>query len=110
MGGLDVDDADRLFTLLDENRDGELGLDEFLSGCLRLKGLARSIDVFGLIHQTRQLCRRVEQIDQVLHEGTGARSNGSAWLMPPLPGKPHKTTSFSSRELCPRKAPPDAAR
>merc|ERR1719291_851011 len=81
--GLDVDDAERLFVLLDENRDGELGLDEFLSGCLRLKGLARSIDVFSLIHQTRQLCRRIESIDQVLHDSTGVRNNTSAWLMPP---------------------------
>jgi len=83
--GLDVHDTERLFELLDENRDGELDVDEFLAGCLRLKGMARSIDVYSLIHQSRQVCRRLEDIDNVLHDMQGGqRQHVSTWLMPPL--------------------------
>merc|ERR1739838_645397 len=81
-----VNDADRLFVLLDENRVGEIELDQFLAGCLRLKGSARSIDVCSLIHQSRQLCKRLEEIDALLHDFMGIRNKGSAWLMPPLNG------------------------
>jgi len=89
--GLDVDDADRLFLLLDENKSGEIELDHFLAGCLRLKGSARSIDVCSLIHQSRQLCKRIEEIDSLLHNFMGVRNNGSAWLMPPLTTNGYKS-------------------
>jgi len=82
--GLDVNDTQRLFELLDANRDGELELDEFLEGCLRLKGMARSIDVYSLIHQQRQLCKRLDEIDDSLHERVGTRKHKSSWLMTPL--------------------------
>ncbi|CAK0802514.1 unnamed protein product, partial [Prorocentrum cordatum] len=106
--GLDVDDAERLFVLLDENRDGEIELDQFLSGCLRLKGSARSIDVCSLIHQSRQLCKRIEEIDVLLHDFMGIQNNGSAWLMPPLKHSPKSGFSVQ-KELTPDKTPPDAA-
>mmetsp|Transcript_87508 Transcript_87508/g.237224 ORF Transcript_87508/g.237224 Transcript_87508/m.237224 type:complete len:153 (+) Transcript_87508:25-483(+) len=74
--GLDVHDTEWLFELLDEGRDGELELEAFLNGCLRLKGVARSIDVFTLLHQSRQLARRVDDIDKTLHDKMG---DGSEW-------------------------------
>jgi len=82
--GLDVHDTERLFELLDENRDGELDVDEFLAGCLRLKGMARSIDVYSLIHQSRQVCRRLDDMDRALNEHMGIRTAAAPWLMPPL--------------------------
>jgi hypothetical protein len=95
--GLDVHDTERLFELLDENRDGELEVDEFLAGCLRLKGMARSIDVYSLIHQTRQLCKRIDEIDKVLHGKAGLRRAQTAWLMAPLSSSPGQK-SFSTQE------------
>jgi len=82
--GLDVNDTQRLFELIDENRDGQLELDEFLEGCLRLKGMARSVDVYSLIHQQRQLCKKLDEIDDSLHEHIGIRKHKSSWLMTPL--------------------------
>jgi hypothetical protein len=100
--GLDVHDTERLFELLDENRDGELEVDEFLAGCLRLKGMARSIDVYSLIHQSRQVCRRLEEIDKVLHEHMGIRANGTSWLMPPLVSHRNNKNSMRSIQQEPR--------
>merc|ERR550525_2310920 len=61
---LDVQDAQRLFSLLDEDGSGDLSLDEFLAGCLRLKGWARSIDVYTLMHDMRKLNQRFVDFDK----------------------------------------------
>jgi len=42
---LDISDAYMLFTLLDEDESGGIDIEEFVEGCLRLKGAARSIDL-----------------------------------------------------------------
>merc|ERR1719343_355439 len=51
--GLDPHDSYRLFEVLDDDGSGEVVLDEFIDGCLRLKGHARSIDLYGLIHNVK---------------------------------------------------------
>ena len=43
--GLDIWDAWSFFKLLDLDAGGEVEIDEFLMGCLRLRGAARAIDV-----------------------------------------------------------------
>ncbi|CAK0824817.1 unnamed protein product [Prorocentrum cordatum] len=100
--GLDVHDTERLFELLDENRDGELDVDEFLAGCLRLKGMARSIDVYSLIHQSRQVCRRLDDMDRALNEHMGIRTAAAPWLMPPLLSHRNDKSVLSIRQDDPR--------
>lgn len=56
---LDVKDASGLFDLLDVDGNGIVDVDEFVSGLMRLKGPARSIDVATLLHQSRRLYVRV---------------------------------------------------
>lgn len=56
---LDVSQAHMLFNLLDADRSGEVSLDEFLDGCLRLKGPARNIDMNVLINAHRRLSDQV---------------------------------------------------
>lgn len=51
---LDVDEAENLFTLLDVDRNGNLSYDEFMTGCLRLRGSAKSIDVATLMYEGRR--------------------------------------------------------
>jgi len=58
--GLDSDDLGRLFSLLDDRDCGELSVDAFLNGCLRLKGQARSIDVHYLIMQVKRSGEHME--------------------------------------------------
>jgi len=60
--GLDSADTERLFNLLDCDEDGDVGVDEFLDGCLRLKGLARSIDVQHLLMEFKKFNKMLNQI------------------------------------------------
>mmetsp|Transcript_7776 Transcript_7776/g.17388 ORF Transcript_7776/g.17388 Transcript_7776/m.17388 type:complete len:144 (-) Transcript_7776:391-822(-) len=53
--GLELDDTARLFSLIDDDGSGDVSIDEFLDGCLRLKGQAKSIDMHSMIHQMRKL-------------------------------------------------------
>jgi len=51
---LDAGDADYLYDLLDDG-DGNLTVGELIAGVARLKGAARSIDLFGLMHLVANL-------------------------------------------------------
>eukprot|EP00411_Alexandrium_monilatum_P108318 CAMPEP_0175792938 /NCGR_PEP_ID=MMETSP0097-20121207/83214_1 /TAXON_ID=311494 /ORGANISM="Alexandrium monilatum, Strain CCMP3105" /LENGTH=406 /DNA_ID=CAMNT_0017104121 /DNA_START=1 /DNA_END=1221 /DNA_ORIENTATION=+ len=42
---LDISDANTLFDLLDVDKSGEIDIEEFLSGCQRLKGESRALDL-----------------------------------------------------------------
>jgi Ca2+-binding EF-hand superfamily protein len=53
--GLDVNVARALFQLLDADDSNAVNIEEFVHGCSRLKGYARSIDVNMLLYQTEKL-------------------------------------------------------
>jgi len=48
--GVDTDEIEKLFILMDKDFSGTLTLEEFMSGCLRLKGQAKNLDL-ELMHQ-----------------------------------------------------------
>ncbi|CAK0898657.1 unnamed protein product [Prorocentrum cordatum] len=54
---LDIRQAHVLFKLLDCNDNGEVGIEEFLDGCLRLKGHARSLDLNLVVYQLETLLK-----------------------------------------------------
>merc|ERR1719221_138818 len=58
---LDVSQAHLVFELLDVDNSDEVTVDEFLEGCMRLKGHARSVDVNLLILQQKKFMRRMEK-------------------------------------------------
>lgn len=79
---LDMQQAEVLFELLDTSGDGQISCDEFLRGCLRLRGHAKALDLLvlsrevnqlidGVVAVTRQnaasLMRNREMINQVMH-------------------------------------------
>jgi len=53
--GLDVSQIRTLFKLLDADRTGEVDLEEFVSGCLRLRGGAKNLDLAILTYQVEFL-------------------------------------------------------
>lgn len=48
--GVDTDELEKLFVLMDRDFSGTISLEEFMFGCLRLKGHAKSLDL-ELMHQ-----------------------------------------------------------
>jgi len=65
---LDVDvlDAEAIFWLMDTDLSGTVDLEEFISGCLRLKGTARAIDNAMLIWEVRSLRKRMGTVQDFL--------------------------------------------
>jgi len=58
---LDVSEAHVLFELLDQDGSDQVDIDEFVGGCMRLKGTARSIDVNMLIRRNAQVLDSMHQ-------------------------------------------------
>eukprot|EP00746_Dinoflagellata_sp_MGD_P140375 gnl/MRDRNA2_/MRDRNA2_73634_c0_seq2.p1 gnl/MRDRNA2_/MRDRNA2_73634_c0~~gnl/MRDRNA2_/MRDRNA2_73634_c0_seq2.p1 ORF type:complete len:338 (+),score=70.41 gnl/MRDRNA2_/MRDRNA2_73634_c0_seq2:218-1231(+) len=53
--------AKSLFKLLDTDGDGSVNRDEFVLGCTRLKGGARSVDVATLMYENKKLVRKLSE-------------------------------------------------
>merc|ERR1712113_748042 len=67
--GVDVDQFDKLFNLLDTDASGSIDLDEFTFGCLRLKGEAKCLDIEDLRHKIFTIIPTVhERIDNLGNE------------------------------------------
>jgi len=58
--GLEVADARVLYCLLDADRSGVLDIEEFIVGCLKLRGEARNLDVAMIQLQSDWLVENVE--------------------------------------------------
>merc|ERR1711988_1361583 len=39
-----------MFTIMDQNSDGHVDIEEFIDGCMKLKGNAKSIDMMSLMY------------------------------------------------------------
>lgn len=72
--GIDPQDTERLFHLIDDDGSGEISVDEFLDGCLRLKGSARSIDVHALMYECKRLQTRQDEMLRLLGVDPHAKS------------------------------------
>ncbi|CAE7705384.1 CACNA1C [Symbiodinium sp. CCMP2592] len=81
--GFDEVNAHQIFHLLDDDESGEVSIQEFLDGCAKLKGQARSIDVHAIMHQCRALHRDISfvgsQLGVDLHQAAHA-SRQSHWF------------------------------
>mmetsp|Transcript_42643 Transcript_42643/g.112909 ORF Transcript_42643/g.112909 Transcript_42643/m.112909 type:complete len:158 (+) Transcript_42643:67-540(+) len=72
---VDVTEAKCLFDLLDSDGSGSIEFNEFLSGCLRLQGPAKSMDmVVGLHHLNRTL----DRVAQVVGVGCSHHADGDS--------------------------------
>eukprot|EP00747_Dinoflagellata_sp_TGD_P112159 gnl/TRDRNA2_/TRDRNA2_171393_c0_seq2.p1 gnl/TRDRNA2_/TRDRNA2_171393_c0~~gnl/TRDRNA2_/TRDRNA2_171393_c0_seq2.p1 ORF type:complete len:209 (+),score=36.01 gnl/TRDRNA2_/TRDRNA2_171393_c0_seq2:30-656(+) len=57
--GIDATQASGLFRLIDLDGSGVVGCEEFVIGCMRLKGGAKTVDVATLMYQNRQMVSRL---------------------------------------------------
>mmetsp|Transcript_68482 Transcript_68482/g.125782 ORF Transcript_68482/g.125782 Transcript_68482/m.125782 type:complete len:228 (+) Transcript_68482:54-737(+) len=78
---LDTSDAWTLFKLLDTDEGNAIDVDEFIMGCLRLKGNAKSIDIAKMSCENKFMMKKMgtfmkfvelelESLTEVLHEIT----------------------------------------
>eukprot|EP00929_Paragymnodinium_shiwhaense_P083788 TRINITY_DN44758_c0_g1_i1.p1 TRINITY_DN44758_c0_g1~~TRINITY_DN44758_c0_g1_i1.p1 ORF type:complete len:661 (+),score=102.15 TRINITY_DN44758_c0_g1_i1:238-2220(+) len=70
--GLSSDDLHLVFRLIDIDGSGEVNIDEFFDGCLKLKGEARSIDVHAIWKEVVRLHRTVDDLYQTTFLGQKA--------------------------------------
>jgi len=61
-----VDDPQEIFMLLDTESDGELATEEFLQGCMRMRGPAKSKDLLEVQIQSDLLARKLTLLDEKL--------------------------------------------
>mmetsp|Transcript_83262 Transcript_83262/g.129952 ORF Transcript_83262/g.129952 Transcript_83262/m.129952 type:complete len:151 (+) Transcript_83262:493-945(+) len=56
---VDISEAKRLFQLLDTDGSGTLEADEFLGGCMRLRGNARAMDLELMAYEHRRFQKKI---------------------------------------------------
>merc|ERR1719482_528800 len=55
---IDIAEACGLFRLLDVDGNGDITAEEFISGCLRLKGSSKNVDMATLLYENKRICKR----------------------------------------------------
>jgi len=63
--GLDIDEAKTLFGLLDHDQNGSIDVEEFVSGCMRLKGDAKSLDIGKLQLEMEWVISCLEHVSMI---------------------------------------------
>lgn len=65
---IDTSDAATVFTLMDTDGSGDLTVDEFVEGTMKLKGSARSIDIFSMMFDHARLAAQVNKLSSMTEE------------------------------------------
>jgi len=63
-----TDDIEMLFRLLDGDGSGQVSIEEFCDGCLRLKGEAKSFDIHCMLYQNERLLHKLTDFMAVTNE------------------------------------------
>merc|ERR1719161_1462196 len=63
---LPVQDAKELYNILDADGSGSLSIDEFIGGCLRLKGHAKSKDLLAVQMSVECLAEKIDEAERNL--------------------------------------------
>lgn len=65
---LDITDVQTLFVLLDRDQTGLVDIEEFMLGCMRLKGSAKSLDIAKLQYETEFVIHQVTTLSDLVTE------------------------------------------
>jgi len=74
---VDMSEARGIFSLLDIDKSGQIESEEFLSGCMRLRGPAKALDLTVLMHEVKFMANAVDKVVAILNardQGHGQRS------------------------------------
>merc|ERR1712066_548814 len=72
---LDIKQVKQLFNLIDLDSSGHINKEEFVFGCLNLKGNAKNLDVAILQYETRSLKRLIIQLGEHIDVYFGGASS-----------------------------------
>eukprot|EP00927_Polykrikos_kofoidii_P034092 TRINITY_DN28923_c0_g1_i1.p1 TRINITY_DN28923_c0_g1~~TRINITY_DN28923_c0_g1_i1.p1 ORF type:complete len:635 (-),score=96.36 TRINITY_DN28923_c0_g1_i1:71-1909(-) len=73
---LHEEEATSLFRLLDTDDSGTIDEEEFVSGCLRLHGQAKAIDMAAFMHDYRQWCKLINEDLTTIKTGIAEQNFG----------------------------------
>jgi len=65
---IDYTNADLLFSMLDENCDGIIDRVEFVEGCMRMHGEAKSTEAMALLLENKELAHKFDHLANVMSE------------------------------------------
>jgi len=82
FASMDIDSGDAwtLFSLLDSNDTDEIELEEFIIGCLRLKGSAKSVDMLRLGYESKHMSKLLRDMGKRLQSCEKLIHRMSIWL------------------------------
>jgi hypothetical protein len=103
---LDIKQVSTLFNLMDLDKSGTLDPEEFVFGCLNLKGNAKNLDMAILLYETRWLRNLLiqlgEHVDDIFASGNSSSpiaGSGSSMMRQTSPQRPsllHRNGTHSS--------------
>merc|ERR1712151_941593 len=71
MGGIEPSDLWLLFKLLDVDGSGTIDPEEMVTGCTRLKGIAKAFDVAVIRHEQKRIRTRFDNFSKFMKEAMG---------------------------------------
>lgn len=63
---IDIAEAGDLFQVLDVHEEGEIQIDDFVSGCIRLLGSAKSIDLLTVLKLQKSSSKELEELTKMI--------------------------------------------
>jgi len=66
--GIHPTEVHGLFKLLDDDDSGSVTIEEFLSGCIRLKGTAKAIDMITLLFETNKISKKIGKLTRMFQD------------------------------------------
>lgn len=63
---LDMSSGHRVFQLIDDSGDGELGIAEFVQGCIDLRGGAKKVDISFLEKGNQKMMARLKKVEELV--------------------------------------------
>eukprot|EP00927_Polykrikos_kofoidii_P081890 TRINITY_DN7986_c0_g1_i1.p1 TRINITY_DN7986_c0_g1~~TRINITY_DN7986_c0_g1_i1.p1 ORF type:complete len:787 (-),score=140.13 TRINITY_DN7986_c0_g1_i1:187-2547(-) len=66
--GLHVNEAWSLFKLIDKDREHAINIEDFVEGCLRMRGNAKSLEVNEMMYQNRWMMDKMADVLDVIEE------------------------------------------
>jgi len=64
--GIKASEAEGLFDLLDDDNSGQVDILEFVSGCVRINGEAKSVDLITLLYENKKIAIKLEEIKRLV--------------------------------------------